>query len=367
MWYTATSASVTTGATVVAVTTGDDISIIQEDSGLVFEGESPVQVKRGYIDGFGDKFIELASPWPYTDKVAQPIVAYPTDASFAEATAELRRVIDTLEVASTVDMQAATNDVKIATPLKVKQAIDFNTGTAATRDVGENAGNVMEVGAFGLGPEKPVISDLNEAPLLHSTAPSSVLNMPAGAPTASGAIDIYTASFGGFSATKHQTITYFSTTSESKTYQRTFAGTWTPWVKTYHTGNILGTVSQSGGVPTGAIIERGSNVNGEYVRYADGTMICKYLGDTNTSAVYPQTHSWNSFPSTFQDNPTILCQGISWRGGDIINYHYTDVRMAGRGDFSSGVAVCQVFTTSRDGGNPTNATRIMWQAIGRWF
>ena len=244
---------------------------------------------------------------------------------------------------------------------------NLGLGTAATRNVGESAGNVMEVGAFGLGPEKPVISDLNEAPLLHSTAPSSVLNMPAGAPTASGAIDIYTASFGGFSATKHQTITYFSTTSESKTYQRTFAGTWTPWVKTYHTGNILGTVSQSGGVPTGAIIERGSNVNGEYVRYADGTMICKYLGDTNTSAVYPQTHSWNSFPSTFQDNPTILCQGISWRGGDIINYHYTDVRMAGRGDFSSGVAVCQVFTTSRDGGNPTNATRIMWQAIGRWF
>lgn len=37
---------------------------------------------------------------------------------------------------------------------------------------------------------------------------------------------------------------------------------------------VLGTVSQSGGVPTGAIIERGSNANGEYVRYADGTQIC---------------------------------------------------------------------------------------------
>ena len=37
--------------------------------------------------------------------------------------------------------------------------------------------------------------------------------------------------------------------------------------------NILGTVSESGGVPTGAIIERGSNSNGEYVKYADGTLI----------------------------------------------------------------------------------------------
>ena len=40
------------------------------------------------------------------------------------------------------------------------------------------------------------------------------------------------------------------------------------------TANILGTVSQSGGVPTDAIIQRGSNANGEFVRFADGTQIC---------------------------------------------------------------------------------------------
>lgn len=44
--------------------------------------------------------------------------------------------------------------------------------------------------------------------------------------------------------------------------------------RAYTPNNILGTVSQSGGVPTGAIIERGSNANGEYVRFADGTQIC---------------------------------------------------------------------------------------------
>ncbi|MEG0923200.1 MAG: hypothetical protein RSD57_15910 [Comamonas sp.] len=37
---------------------------------------------------------------------------------------------------------------------------------------------------------------------------------------------------------------------------------------------ILGTVTQSGGVPTGAIIQRGSNANGIFVRFADGTQIC---------------------------------------------------------------------------------------------
>lgn len=43
------------------------------------------------------------------------------------------------------------------------------------------------------------------------------------------------------------------------------------WREVYTAGTILGTVSQSGGVPTGAIIERGSNANGEYTRWADGT------------------------------------------------------------------------------------------------
>jgi hypothetical protein len=41
----------------------------------------------------------------------------------------------------------------------------------------------------------------------------------------------------------------------------------------YGKSNILGTVSQSSGVPTGAIIQRGSNANGEFVRFADGTQI----------------------------------------------------------------------------------------------
>ncbi|PKH12593.1 hypothetical protein BI292_06175 [Pseudomonas sp. 43NM1] len=37
---------------------------------------------------------------------------------------------------------------------------------------------------------------------------------------------------------------------------------------------MLGTVSQSGGVPTGALFESGSNASGTYIRFADGTQIC---------------------------------------------------------------------------------------------
>ena len=38
----------------------------------------------------------------------------------------------------------------------------------------------------------------------------------------------------------------------------------------YRQGNLLGTVSQSAGTPTGAVIERGSTASGDYVRFADG-------------------------------------------------------------------------------------------------
>lgn len=42
----------------------------------------------------------------------------------------------------------------------------------------------------------------------------------------------------------------------------------------YGKDSIVGPVSQVGGVPSGSIIERGSNANGEYVKFADGTLMC---------------------------------------------------------------------------------------------
>lgn len=42
----------------------------------------------------------------------------------------------------------------------------------------------------------------------------------------------------------------------------------------YRQGNILGTVSRVSGVPAGAILERGSNANGTYLRLTCGTQIC---------------------------------------------------------------------------------------------
>ncbi|MCG6539191.1 hypothetical protein MCB86_03765, partial [Pseudomonas sp. KSR10] len=70
--------------------------------------------------------------------------------------------------------------------------------------------------------------------------------------------------------------------------------------KAFRRGNILGTVAQSSGVPTGAIIERGSNANGEYVRWADGTQICTVAvgGIGAWSAGLRLSRGW-TFPAPF--------------------------------------------------------------------
>ncbi|MGR3458087.1 MAG: hypothetical protein ACU0FO_09305 [Pseudooceanicola nanhaiensis] len=68
----------------------------------------------------------------------------------------------------------------------------------------------------------------------------------------------------------------------------------------YGPGNVLGPVGQSGGIPTGAVIERGSNANGEYVRFADGTQMC--MRSVATSASAPVIAS---FAAAFSTTPLI--------------------------------------------------------------
>jgi hypothetical protein len=53
----------------------------------------------------------------------------------------------------------------------------------------------------------------------------------------------------------------------------------------FRRGNILASVAQSGGVPTGGLIEAATNANGDYMRFADGTQICVVSPAINFTAV----------------------------------------------------------------------------------
>lgn len=90
------------------------------------------------------------------------------------------------------------------------------------------------------------------------------------------------------------------------------SGIWSDWYEIYTQNSILGDVSQTEGTPTGAVIERGKNNNGCYVRFADGTQICSTeITDVDTSVAAgglfrSGAQAW-TFPAAFADD--------SWTGG----------------------------------------------------
>ncbi|PZW76594.1 hypothetical protein DFS21_11046 [Pseudomonas sp. 2848] len=121
--------------------------------------------------------------------------------------------------------------------------------------------------------------------------------------------------------------------------------------------NAVGTVSFSGG-NTGAIIERGSGVQGQWIRYADGTLECWGMGTfacpLSTDPV-PATIAVPQ-PFNFVDNTFV---GMAWA--------QPHITWTGFG----GVLACAPGTTSyfsaaiRNTSSAQNVN-IGWRAIGRW-
>lgn len=131
----------------------------------------------------------------------------------------------------------------------------------------------------------------------------------------------------------------------------------------YKRRNIIGAVSQSGGVPTGSIIERGSNANGEYVRFADGTQWC-----------------WGTLSIT--DTPINLPSGVVYQSGittsQTFPIAFSSVRLFHNVGYSSGGArpwsvpattTSTNFSVILQSGLSMAAFNgaVFWHAIGRWY
>jgi len=128
-------------------------------------------------------------------------------------------------------------------------------------------------------------------------------------------------------------------------------------LKSASKADILGVVSQSGGVPTGAIIERGSNANGNYTKYADGTMMCwgntPGLDQTTTSQAYSVGVT---LPSTFID--TNFKVMVNLNSVNVTNV-FEGYGRAGSGTTST-FALIQYW-------NYVQTYTYTYIAIGRWY
>lgn len=135
------------------------------------------------------------------------------------------------------------------------------------------------------------------------------------------------------------------------------AGEWSTPLQFYTSANVVGPVSQSGGVPTSAVIEAGETANGTYVRFADGTQLCWNSLDfvdvsTAIGAGFRSADQSWGFPVAFATSPG----PIFGQAG------HADVWMSGAGGTATSVS-CRLQSFVSVSGSVSAQVGVM----GRWM
>lgn len=212
-------------------------------------------------------------------------------------------------------------------------------------------GRLLRVGDFGVGaavsPTCPV-TDLNSLQVSGTfRIDTTHTNTPYGAGRAGDLVESLLWNNGGVWYQRYESL-------EGDMWLRKTTGTWR---KIYSQGNVVGTVSQVSGVPTGAVIETGTNSNGRYTKLADGTMTCTILsGPLNIAPGSVYNGPTLTFPAAFASE--VRCH-LTFSGA----YPY-DLT----GNFESGVSTtaCRYSVINRNGAN-TLTPYLYITATGRWF
>lgn len=137
------------------------------------------------------------------------------------------------------------------------------------------------------------------------------------------------------------------------------APTFSDWVEVFHTKNAVGSVSNPPDIGS-AIVERGANANGEYVRFIDGTQICTHsLATPNISSAegagYKSSTAPNwIFPAGFAAGTLPILSGSINQGGGAWTSHFCN-------NTSSASFRAMSFTSK------ATSQTIYVSAIGRWF
>ncbi len=127
---------------------------------------------------------------------------------------------------------------------------------------------------------------------------------------------------------------------------------------------ILGTVSQSGGVPTGAIFESGSSSAGSWVKFASGLMI--------TVQSLSLTPGWTSVTANRFAGPIVGNMPALFSAAPLLFVQVRDPSAAGRAawcplaDATNGNTF-SLFLASPAASTVTSSVAFNIFAIGRWF
>ncbi|MGI3165190.1 DUF2793 domain-containing protein [Pseudooceanicola sp. 200-1SW] len=164
------------------------------------------------------------------------------------------------------------------TALRLAGTSGLASGAAVQATVADDtAGRLMTVGAFGLGAGAVAApgDDADGCTLggIYGFTASGA-NCPVGDPSGGSLLALP-----GGTGTRQ----IFAAESGALWLRSHDGSSWGAWSALVTRADTVGTVAQSGGVPTGAVIESGSNGDGEYTRWADGTQICTNGGAAITT------------------------------------------------------------------------------------
>lgn len=252
------------------------------------------------------------------------------------------------------------------------------TGTAAVLDAQTSLTDttedrLMTVGAFGLGIDKGLDVPNEDIDDAVSNGFYRVTSTDANRPPTGGGFGTLLVQTRSSTTSNIRVSQIFISSSTGVWFRINSNGVWGSWQEFYHTGNLLGTVSESAGVPTGAVIERGSNANGEYVKFADGTMICTHRLDLTYNSGNDLRTVW-TFPAVFASTPSTLAMLQS------NSANRTDIPIPAGGVWQQAIIGLSVFTESATAANinawaepsvsfisTSELREIPVTATGRWF
>lgn len=211
------------------------------------------------------------------------------------------------------------------------------------------SGALLILGAFGLGGSGDTITDYSSIPGFSQFVSGGGANVTADAPPNGGAY-------------KPGIVCYRSSSSRSSVLM--------------FTTNGIAVRNYTDGVPDDDWIElsppeRGSNANGEYVRFADGTQICwgkVSIDHTDELSGPNRLRGLWTFPAGFIAPP--ICEmncGVEY-GGNYIGCSRDDVKSWGTHTGTTGIGgvYLSVFFTGGVSTSNAKVENIHMQAIGRW-
>lgn len=384
-WVKTGTVAVTNGSPVVTGTGTSWFGALQTGWGFVGPDQGIYEILT--VDSATQ--ITLATPYLGANASAQSYAAFPTNSLSADLTATLQALISNYQGVYDTVGQGRFLDGTLTAPGMAFDA-DRDTGffrpdenilalvagaveqlrltggvasgaAVQSNELDATAGKLMKVGAFGLGHNTQNLAPNND---VSDGIPSGFYTTDAnttgtGSETSVNGSLLHVARATGLGSPG--AFQLWQRGVGDLLYRHFQSGVPTDWAAIYTTGNILGTVSQSGGVPTGAVIERGSNANGEYVRLADGTQICTHTmptvaTDTAFGGLYSgPVETWN-FPAAFFGTPTVS-------GGVDGGSTNTTYRWLALGDIQlTSISFRQLSATLNA---YTRGARLV--AIGRWF